>query len=118
MAWRYAGLRIYVSDDAGNTNQIIPRLQPVEGATVLQLYGHESEIRQIKGLMVGYDKFTHIKTLVASGVSFLLETPYESGWYYPKKIAVSQIASICQTLEPELGDDAPLYNVELELFVG
>lgn len=117
MAWRYGNIRIYVSDDSQNVSQIIPRLQPVTGATVLQKYGHESEVRSLKGLLVGYDKSEHIKTLVASGVQFLLETPYGSGWYLPKRITTTQIATICQTIEPALGDDAPVYNVDMELYI-
>lgn len=115
MAWTYANLRIYVQDDAQNTSQIIPRLQPISAGTVLQKYGYETEIRSLKALVVGYEKAEHIKTLVASGVAFLLETPYGSGWYLPKKIAVSQISTICQTIEPALGDDAPVYNLDMEL---
>jgi hypothetical protein len=38
------------------------------------------------------------------------------GDFYVKKVAFKQIANICQTLRPDLAEDAPMYIFDIELY--
>jgi hypothetical protein len=56
MAWTLGGQRIYVQEDGSEGSQIIPRLQPLDGETVLQFFGYESQIRTLSAIVVGNTK--------------------------------------------------------------
>ena len=117
--WTMNGIRIFVQESKAETSQIIPRLQPLNGGTVLQFFGYEDQVRSLDAIVVGDTDRDGLLDLVASGAgtSFTLVGPEGSdGNFFVKKIGYSRIPNICQTLRTDLAEDAPMYNFNLQLY--
>ena len=73
--WSLGGIRIFVQDMREHTAQIIPRLQPLSGGTVLQVFGHEDDIRTVSGLVVGQADKNDLKDMATGGLlwSFIID---------------------------------------------
>jgi hypothetical protein len=96
-------------------------LQPLSGATILQVFGYESDIRTLGAVVVGDVDKDAIKTLRTTGSGYILESPEYPlpsgmGDFIVKNVSISRLHSICQTLRPDLDTDAPVYQVELQLY--
>jgi len=117
MAWTYGGTRIFVTESAEDSEQIIARLQPLAGDTVLQVFGYTTPISKLGCYIVGDTDKNHIESLVASGVSFELVN-YDGvvGDFYLKNVSIKQIYSICQSLRTDLPETANVYIADLELY--
>lgn len=117
MAWTLNGTRMYVQEINGDSSQIIPRLQPLSGGTILQIFGYESEVNSIAAVVVGVADKNALMALRKTGLTYTLVSPEGSlGSYYVKKAAFRRIPNICQTMRPDLATDCEVYNVDLELF--
>jgi len=117
MAWSLNSIRIFVNESKEDAAQIVPRLQPLSGGTVLQVFGYESDVRTITGLVVGDTDKNGLKTLRTTGSSYTLLSPEGSlGSFVVKNVVVNRSPSICQTLRPDLAEDAPVYQVEVQLY--
>jgi hypothetical protein len=115
--WSLSGIRTFVGESKEDAGQIVPRLQPLGGGTVLQTFGYESDIRVIQAIVVGDTDKDGLKDLRKSGGNYTLMSPEGSlGAFLVKKVTVSRIKCICQTLRPDLPEDSPVYNVEIELY--
>jgi len=115
--WTYGNIRIFAQSEVDAGAQIIPRIQPLGGGTILQVFGHEDVIKTITAIIVGTDDADHMDTLVASGVAFPLVGPEGAmGNYYPKTIGVTRQLSAYQTIRQDLDCTAPVYLVNLELY--
>jgi hypothetical protein len=115
--WTLNGIRIFVQENTGDGSQIIPRLQPLNGATVLQFFGYESEVKSINAHVIGDTDKNALMALRKTGTAYELISPMgDLGDYYVKKAAFKQINNICQTLRPDLDEDAPYYIFDLELY--
>ena len=53
MAWTLGGNRIYAQKSNEDTGQILPRLQPLSGGTIIQSFGYDSLVRKITAIVVG-----------------------------------------------------------------
>lgn len=118
MPWTLGGQRIYVQDIDENTSQIIPRLQPVSGPTVLQFFGYEAITRNVTAIVVG-DTIKNVLIGYAQdgGVSHELVSPEGSlGNWVVKSCVPRRTKSICQTIDIAQPEEAPVYDVELELY--
>ena len=119
MAWSLDGVRIFVDESKEEAGQIVPRLQPLAGGTVLQVFGYESDIRTITGLVVGDTDKDALKTLRTTGATHTLLSPEGSlGAFTVKNVGVNRLMSICQTIRPDLSETAPVYKVEIQLYDG
>jgi hypothetical protein len=116
MAWTIDSVRIFIDESTEEAGQIVPRLQPLAGATVLQVFGYESDIRNIHGLVVGDTDKDNIKSLVQGGTSELIGPEGSIGTFTVKKVTVNRIHCICQTIRPDLAEDSPVYEVGVELY--
>jgi hypothetical protein len=118
MAWTLNGIRIFVNESKEESGQIIPRLQPLGGGTVNQIFGYESDIRNLNGIVVGDTDKNALKVLRTTGSTYALVGPEGAiGNFLVKQVTASRVQCICQTLRPDLGDpDAPVYNVEIQLY--
>lgn len=114
--WTLGGIRIFVQDLREHTAQIIPRLQPLSGGTVLQTFGHEDDIRTVVGLVVGQADKDDLKDMTTGGSVELVSPEGSEGSYEVKDVKVSRLMVICQTLRPDLPEDSPVYSVEIELY--
>lgn len=115
--WTLNDVRIFVQEHTGEGGYIIPRLQPLSGETILQFFGYESEVRQVNAYIVGEADRNTLMAMRKNPISYDLVSPM--GWlgkYYINKISFKQIPNICQTLRPDLDEDAPMFIVDLELY--
>ncbi len=117
MAWTISGTRIFVEESKEEGGQIIPRLQPLGGATILQIFGYESIIRNISGVIVGDTDKNSLLSLRTDGVTHTLVGPEGTvGSFLVKNVSVNRVRSICQTLRTDLDADAPVYNFEIQFY--
>lgn len=117
MAWTFAGVRVFVQNSKTEGEQIIPRLQPLAGNTVLQIFGYGGEIRTLAGLIVGNTDFDTLFGTRATGNNYDLTTPEgETLSYLVKSITLTREPITCQTFRSDLAEDAPVYTVELQLY--
>jgi len=117
MPWTINSTRIFVDESKEEGGQIIPRLQPLSGGTVLQTFGWEATIRVVHGLVVGDTDKDAILNLRKSTSDFTLMSPEGSlGGFKVKKVTISRIHCICQTIRTDLAENSPVYEVEMELY--
>lgn len=117
MAWYVDSVRTFVDESKEEGGQIIPRLQPLGGSTILQIFGYESIIRNIGGLIVGDTDKNALLAKRTDGNTHTLTGPEGSlGSFYVKNVTISRIHSICQTIRPDLDIDAPVYQFEIQFF--
>ena len=117
MAWTLNGIRIFTQDYAGTNNtQIIARLQPISGQTVLQTFGYDKEVRKLAGYVVGTSDLNALKALTQTGLTYDL-TSYEGdeGNWEVKSVNWTRVNVVSQTMRPDLPCTSPVYTVELEL---
>jgi hypothetical protein len=117
MAWQISGIRVYVNDFPQTTKNIIARLQPVDAGTTLQFFGYENAVYKLAGIAVGTTDKNALLALAQSSSSVTLVTPYGNITVYVNNVTVKQIYSICQTMRPDLATDAPVYQVDIELYI-
>ncbi len=117
MTWSLNGIRIFVQENTGDGGAIIPRLQPLSGGTVLQFFGYESEIKNINAHVIGDTDRLALMALRKTNTAYTLVSPMGTlGTYYVRKATFKQIPNICQTLRPDLAEDAPYYIMDFELY--
>ena len=117
MAWTFGGQRIFVQEYTINGSQIIPRLQPLTGGTIYQWFGYETKRVTLAGIVVGTVNKSALMGFYEDGISRTLVGPYSINKdCFVKDISVTLLPITCQTLRPDLDDDAPVYNVKLELY--
>lgn len=117
MAWTLGGQRIYVQEFAGEGSQIVPRLQPISGGTVLQFFGYENEVKQLTAIVVGNTKKDALLAYRKSSTLRALVSPEGSlGNYYVKKVQYKRLPIICQTIDTSLPEDSPVYSMDFELY--
>lgn len=115
--WSYAGVRIFVQEYQSGHKQIIPRLNPIGAGTILQIFGYDEGIRKVNAYVVGWGDMSILRSLTTSGVAFDLATPDEGTFpYYCNDVQDKMVKGICQTLRPDLPEDAPVYLADLELY--
>lgn len=115
--WTLNSIRIFVQENTGEAGQIIPRLQPLSGPTVIQIFGYESEVKSINAFVVGDTDKDALMALRTTGSAYELMSPMgDLGDYVVSKVNYKQIPNICQTLRPDLPEDAPMYIFDIELY--
>jgi hypothetical protein len=115
--WTLGGIRVFAQDLKEDVSQIIPRLQPLSGGTVLQNFGHEDDIRTLLGIVVGQSDKDALKGMTTGGSVELVSPEGSEGDFEVKSVKVNRLMVICQTLRPDLPENSPVYNVEIELYV-
>lgn len=116
MAWTLDGVRIFVNESKEEAGQIVPRLQPLGGGTVLQTFGYESDIRTLSAIVVGDVDKDALKAMRQGGTSALVSPEGSLGSFTVKNVSVNRVHCIAQTIRVDLACDAPVYNVEIQLY--
>jgi hypothetical protein len=117
MAWYMDSVRIFVDESKEDAGQIVPRLQPLAGATVLQVFGYESDVRTIHAIVVGDTDKDALKELRKGGGSYTLMSPEGSlGDFVVKNVSITRVKCICQSVRPDLAATSPVYEVEIQLY--
>lgn len=116
--WQLGGYRIYTQKSSENTSQILPRLQPLSGGTVVQAFGFDSNVRSINVIVVG-DTIKDALMAFAQdgGASHALVSPEGSlGNWIVKSCVPTRTDSTCQTIDILQPTDAPVYEIDMELY--
>lgn len=117
--------RIYTQELGSEVSQILPRLQPLAGGTVIQRFGHETDIYKLKCKVVGYTDLNILKSYVQDGLEHTISevaSGVPSGYmyfkndFYFKGVRENRNKSIQQTLRTDLDCYTPVFDVELELY--
>lgn len=118
-AWTIGGVRIYVQDSAEESGQILPRLQPLNGGTIIQAFGYESTVRNIAGLVVGETNKNTIKALSKNGGASTTFGTWEglSITGIVRKFNAKRTNIVCQTLDTSQPTDAPVYDCTMEFYI-
>jgi hypothetical protein len=117
MAWTLNSIRIFVQESKSDGSQIIPRLQPLNGGTILQFFGYEDQVRLLSALVVGDTDRDSLLGLYSTGNSYTLVTPEGTeGDFFVKKVSYVRIPNSCQTVRTDLASDSPMYNFNIELY--
>lgn len=116
MSWYIDTTRIFVQDWKEVDNQIIPRLQPLSGGSVTQIFGYESPAIHFTALVVGMVDKEALVNMASDGVVHTISGPYTiSGSYYVKSVAPTLMPSSMQTIRPDLDCYDPVYTIEVDL---
>jgi hypothetical protein len=116
--WDLGGTRIFVQEHEESNSQILPRLQPLSGGTVIQIFGYESKVVKIGALIVGTTDRNDLRAMAKDGNTHTLT--YWNGNtidFYVKSVSFKQRPTVCQTIRPDLSETAPIFDVALELIV-
>lgn len=114
--WSLNGIRVFTQDLKEDVAQIIPRLQPLSGGTVLQTFGYETDIYSLSVIVVGKTDKNALKTLTRGGTVALIGPEGSEGNFEVKSVSAHRIRVICQTLRPDLPDDSPVFEVDIQLY--
>lgn len=114
MSWTLDTVRIYVQEDNLEGGQIIPRLQPISGGTVLQIFGYESPVKTIVGIVVGLTDATALMQMTQDADTHtLISAEGVEQDLYVNKVSLKRIPSIYQTIRTDLACDAPVYQFSI-----
>lgn len=117
MAWYLDSTRLFVQEHEETDSQIIPRLQPLSGGTVLQIFGYESKVVKLSAIIVGNTDRDALRGFAKDGGTHTLDFPDDTDDdFLIKSVVFRRVHCICQTLRPDLDEDAPVYEVSLELY--
>jgi hypothetical protein len=114
--WTLGGVRIFTQEESQNQKQIMPRLQPLAGGTVIQIFGYESPIKALSCKVVGEVDRVAIENMTKDGALHTLVS-YEGtvGDFYVSSVSWTRDRTISQTLRPDLDCEDPVYTVQIEL---
>jgi 3-deoxy-D-arabino-heptulosonate 7-phosphate (DAHP) synthase class II len=118
MAWTLGSIPIIVVDQADETKQIIARLQPLNGATIKQVFGYETTIFKIRGYVVGTSDLNTLKGYAQSSTTRTLsEGATNWGSFVVASVSSARISTISQTIMPTYDCLSPVFTVDVELQV-
>lgn len=117
MTWTLGSVRIFVQELNDNAEQVIARLTPLASGTVLQVFGFEYLVKNLKAYVVGQDDKGTLIGYTRDGTTRIVSgLGYSWGDYFVKKAAFNMEMTNCQTLRTDLAEDSPVYIVDLELY--
>ena len=117
MGWTLNSTRVIVTGIVQSQKQIIARLQPLSGGTIIQTFGYDDPIIKIKGYVVGETDKSALEALTTTGSTYtLMEDSTNHGSFYVNSIDFNRLNTICQTIRPDLDTTATVYEVDLELY--
>ena len=118
MAWTYNSVRIYVTDLDTTSNQIIARLQPLDGRTILQVFGYESPTFSINCYIVGDTNQQLIEGMIDDGVAHTLAgNDGFSKDLYLVKASFKRSKYLYQSLDTSQACTTPVYETSLEFMI-
>lgn len=119
MAWTLNSIQIITQDFDEDTKNILARIQPLSGGTVLHKFGYESTVYSINAIVVGTTDKNALIALSKTNTAYTLVTPNGniSNVYVNAVKAKQRLGVISQTLRTDLDCDSPVFDVNIELFV-
>ena len=117
MAWTFNDIRIFVQELNDTDIQEVARLNPFGGGSIHHVFGYQDPITKVTGFIVGLTDRDALRACKESGDTYILNTPY-GNWCtgYLKQLNTKLQDSYCQTMRPDLDEDAPVFVAELEIY--
>lgn len=116
--WQLDTTRIFVQQINDSDAQTIARLGPLGGGTILHTFGWDDEITKVSCKIVGLTDKAALKAMCRDDTFHTLGSPYGDWGSYKVKSASFELTNIiCQTLRPDLSENSPVFDVELELYL-
>lgn len=113
--WVYNNVRIYVQEEDASADQTIARLQPIQGPTILHIFGYETPTYRISGKVVGQNNLNSLLSLRTTGQAYTLSGVDFYKNLYLSKINYKRSNYVYQTLDNTQSCYAPVYDVSMEL---
>ncbi len=120
MTWTLNGIRLYVQEKDNDIEQILARLNPYNGPTILHRWGRESEKLTLNALVLTSGDIGLLDAMTIDTTSYAFITPEGAGGnWIVKKLSWSRDKSVRHVFfdRPSVPDDAPLYRVSMELYI-
>ena len=118
MAWTLGGVRIYAQESAEETGQILPRLQPLAGNTVIQAFGYESTVRNVDAIVIGDARREALRAFAREATPVDFSGPEGSiSDVIVRKLQAKRNKTVCQRIDLTLPETAPVYDISFELYV-
>jgi len=119
MAWTLNSIQIITQDFDEGSKNIIARIQPLSGGTVLHKFGYESTIYQINAIVVGTTDKDALLALAKTNTAYTLVTSNGSisNVYINSVKAKQRLGIVSQTLRTDLACDTPIFDVSIELYI-
>ena len=117
MSWTFNSIRIYVQAVNDTDVQEMARLNPFGGGSIYHRFGYQDATIKVSGIIVGNDDKNDLRLCITIGGSYTLYSPW-GAWAtgHLKQMSTKLTDSYCQTMRPDLDGDAPVYEVELEIW--
>jgi hypothetical protein len=116
MGWTISSIPIIVQEMETSEKNIIARLQPLESGTVLQYFGYESPITQVRGKVVGETNQLELRALARSSTQRTLAGYGFSENFYVSGVTTVRDPSVRQTIDPNQDCETPVFTFSMELF--
>jgi len=117
VAWTFDNIRLFVQKLNDTDVQTIARLNPIGGGTTLHFFGWEDTITKVGCMIVGLDDRDAIRSRTRDESFYTFSGPWGEWGDYAIKQAVFELANVtCQTLRPDLDENSPVFNLDLELY--
>jgi hypothetical protein len=118
MTWYLEAIRIFPQESVKNFEQIIAELNPLAGGSTYHNFGYSEEKRNVNVYIVGISDDDAIAAMTTTAATVTLSGPYGANDYLLKSASSSQIPFIiCQSIRPDLDEGAPVFIVDLELWL-
>lgn len=117
MAWTLNDVRIYVQETAKTWDQISAELNPLGGGSTIHNFGYSEEKRNVNAYVIGTTDEIALSLLTTTGNMYTLSGPYGAASYLVKNMVSTQVPVNCQSLRPDLAEDAPVFLVDFELWL-
>lgn len=121
--WYLDNTRVFVQDLTVDGKSIIAKLNPLQGGSVYHYWGYEDENINLKCYVVGWTDRDDIKDMQRDGDTHILwgsgldQTQWNVSMdVYLESVTWEAIPLICQTLRPDLDDDAQTWMADIKLF--
>ena len=120
MQWFFDSTKIFPQTYNIDKKQIIARLNPLGGGTVLHFFGYENETIKMTVMLAGE---TNLGVLLAAAEDGAGHYIIESGTgvsitsVYVNNITANRLPVIYQTFDPSEDCDAVVYSVDMELYM-
>lgn len=117
--WYLDSTRFFVQQFEVSDKQIIARLQPLAGGSVHHVFGYETPVLKVSGITVGATDRDAIRAMARTGTTHTLTFDGNTiiGAALVSSVTATKRNMVCQTLRPDLPEDSPLYDIELEMWV-
>jgi len=119
MAWTLNSIQIVTQDFDEGTKNIIARIQPLSGGTVLHKFGYESTVYAINAIVVGTTDKDGLLALAQTNTAYTLVTSNGtiSNVYVTAVKAKQRLGIVSQTIRNDLACDSPVFDVSIELYI-